>query len=144
MPDIVRISQLPAAAALDGTELVAIVQDDTTVQTTAQAIANLGGGGSLKMAFACFDDGATLLPGSQNVNGITIIGTGVRDIDFTDAGFASRPSILVTHSANDGSFADGAFVEIVSSSTTGCRVQIVGQDGSTLLDEGFNFMAVGL
>lgn len=42
----IKISELPESAALDGTELVPIVQDGETVQTTAQAIADLGGGGS--------------------------------------------------------------------------------------------------
>jgi hypothetical protein len=42
-----KISQLTAAAALTGTELLPIVQDGVTVQTTAQDIADLGGGGTL-------------------------------------------------------------------------------------------------
>jgi hypothetical protein len=42
-----KISQLTAAAALTGTELLPIVQDGVTVQTTAQDIADLGGGGGL-------------------------------------------------------------------------------------------------
>lgn len=40
-----KISELTAAGALDGTELVGIVQGGTTVQTTTQDIADLGGGG---------------------------------------------------------------------------------------------------
>lgn len=40
------ISQLQQAAALTGTEVIAIVQGGITVRTTAQAIANLGGGGT--------------------------------------------------------------------------------------------------
>lgn len=48
MADI-KISQLPAAGTLDGTELVPIVQTGTTVKTTAQDIADLsaGGGGTV-------------------------------------------------------------------------------------------------
>ena len=42
-----KISQLTAAAALTGTELVPIVQSGITVSTTAQDIADLGGGGTL-------------------------------------------------------------------------------------------------
>ena len=38
----VKISDLDAAAALDGTELVEITQDGTSVQTTTQDIADLG------------------------------------------------------------------------------------------------------
>jgi hypothetical protein len=41
-----KISQLTAAAALTGTELLPIVQGGVTVQTTAQDIADLGGGGA--------------------------------------------------------------------------------------------------
>jgi hypothetical protein len=37
-----KISELPAADALDGDELVPVVQDSATKRTTAQAIANLG------------------------------------------------------------------------------------------------------
>jgi len=39
-----KISQLTAAAALTGTELLPIVQGGVTVQTTAQDVADLGGG----------------------------------------------------------------------------------------------------
>jgi hypothetical protein len=39
-----KISQLTAAAALTGTEIVPIVQGGVTVQTTAQDVADLGGG----------------------------------------------------------------------------------------------------
>lgn len=41
----VKISQLASAASLTGTEEVPVVQGGATVKTTAQAIANLGGGG---------------------------------------------------------------------------------------------------
>jgi hypothetical protein len=41
----VKISELSSAATLTGSEEVAIVQDNATVKTTAQAIADLGGGG---------------------------------------------------------------------------------------------------
>lgn len=40
-----KFTQLPAAGALTGTEIVAVVQSGVSKQTTAQAIANLGGGG---------------------------------------------------------------------------------------------------
>lgn len=39
-----KISELVAAGALSGTELVPVVQSGSTVRTTAQAMANLGGG----------------------------------------------------------------------------------------------------
>jgi hypothetical protein len=40
-----KISELDAATTLDGSELVAVVQDGATVKATAQDIADLGGGG---------------------------------------------------------------------------------------------------
>lgn len=40
-----KISELDAAAALTGAEIVPVVQGGDTVRTTAQAIADLGGGG---------------------------------------------------------------------------------------------------
>lgn len=39
-----KISQMPAASALTGTELVPIVQSSDNVRTTTQGIADLGGG----------------------------------------------------------------------------------------------------
>lgn len=47
MTDItpVKISALPAAGTLDGTEVVPLVQSGVTKKATAQAIADLGGGG---------------------------------------------------------------------------------------------------
>jgi hypothetical protein len=42
----VTIPNLPAAGALTGTELLPVVQSGTTSNTTAQAIANLAGGGA--------------------------------------------------------------------------------------------------
>lgn len=41
----VKISELGSAEPLDGTEVVPIVQDGTTVKVTTQDIADLGGGG---------------------------------------------------------------------------------------------------
>lgn len=58
----VKISELTASGALDGTELVEIVQSGANVQTTAQDIADLGGGGSITISdqTASFTaDGAT-------------------------------------------------------------------------------------
>jgi hypothetical protein len=47
-----RISELSAAGALSGTELVEIVQGGANVQTTTQDIADLGGGGGGGGSFA--------------------------------------------------------------------------------------------
>lgn len=46
MPDeIIKISELPSSSALDGSEIVPIVKDGVTSQTTTQEIADLGTGG---------------------------------------------------------------------------------------------------
>lgn len=53
------IPSLPAASALDGTELVPVVQGGTTKKTTAQDIADLGGGSipdPLELGAAVFAD----------------------------------------------------------------------------------------
>lgn len=53
----IAISALPAASALDGTELVPVVQSGATVRTTTQEIADLGGGGFPLMR----DDGTSTM-----------------------------------------------------------------------------------
>jgi len=62
-----KITQLPAASALEGPEKLEIVQGGTSKQTTAQAIANLasGGGGGGDFLYT----GAS--PATVTINGIT-------------------------------------------------------------------------
>jgi hypothetical protein len=71
-----KISQLTAAAALTGTELLPIVQGGETVQTTAQDIADLGGGGLLYKVYSArvemSDGSATVF---ENTLGVTITWT---------------------------------------------------------------------
>jgi len=50
-----KISELPAAAALTGTEEIPLVQSATTKKTTAQDIADLGGGGGIPTQIAQAD-----------------------------------------------------------------------------------------
>jgi len=45
----IKISNLPSASALTGTEVLPIVQSNTTSKTTVQAIANLAGGSTYKV-----------------------------------------------------------------------------------------------
>jgi len=47
-----KISQLNAAETLTGAELIECVQDGANVQTTAEALAALSGGGERRYAFA--------------------------------------------------------------------------------------------
>lgn len=76
------IPQLPSAAALGGTEPIETVQAGVSVKTTAQAIADLGGGASL-----------TVSDGTTSVNDVT-------QINFTgatvSAAFAGIAEVLVT------------------------------------------------
>lgn len=54
-----KISQLSAASALTGTELVEVVQGGTNVQTTTQDIADLAAGASVKVIQIAFSDTIT-------------------------------------------------------------------------------------
>lgn len=66
-----KISELSAAGALDGSELVEVVQSGVNVQTTTQDIADLGGGGGA----------VTSVNGDT---GVVVLGAG--DIGFTPGG----------------------------------------------------------
>lgn len=66
----IKISEMDAAATLDGSELVEIVQGGANVQTTTQDIADLGGGG-----------GVTVSPQSGNFTADGVSGT-----TYTDEG----------------------------------------------------------
>lgn len=70
-----KISQMPAAAALTGTELVEVVQSGVNVQTTASALAGAGGlvsGGLLSGAFFDYTSNTTLaLLAGVSVNVVT-------------------------------------------------------------------------
>jgi hypothetical protein len=62
-----KITQLNAAAALDGTELVEVVQSGANVKTTTQDIANLGGAGSsVKVIQSAFSDVTTAITAGTN------------------------------------------------------------------------------
>lgn len=74
----VKISELAAAAALTGAELVEVVQDGANVQTTTQGIADLGGGGG---GHVIQDNGDSL---TQRAN-LNIIGATVTDDAGNDA-----------------------------------------------------------
>jgi hypothetical protein len=64
-----KISELPAAGALSGAELIEAVQGGTNVQTTAQAIADLGGGGGAAGGpFSKTETGTTYTPTDADHN----------------------------------------------------------------------------
>jgi len=68
----VKFSELPAADALTGTEIVAAVQGGTSVQTTAQAIADLAGGDTLYSADGTLADVSRVV--TMQTNGSLFIG----------------------------------------------------------------------
>lgn len=80
-----KISELDAAAALDGTELVPVVQDGETVRTTTQDIADLGGASYLKYVALLSQTGtdapvATVL---ENTLGGAVVWSYVATGDYT-------------------------------------------------------------
>ena len=81
-----KYTQLPPADALDGTEILAVVQDGESVQTTTQDIANLAGvGGAVTVANWSFPAGA--FPTSANVLYIATADHGViGDPDYVAEG----------------------------------------------------------
>lgn len=83
----IKISELDAAAALDGTEEIPIVQDGETVKTTAQDIADLGGGGSSYLKYvALLSQSGTDAPVAtvlENTLGGTVVWTRNDAGDYT-------------------------------------------------------------
>lgn len=69
-----KISQLTAAATLTGTELLPIVQGGITVQTTAQDIADLAGGGLPYLVYTALltQSGDDTIPAAINSSPLTI------------------------------------------------------------------------
>jgi len=64
----VKISELPAAAALDGSELLPVVQSGATAQTTTADVAALAGGGGMTWTEVANLDGSTVT-GLSNYGG---------------------------------------------------------------------------
>jgi hypothetical protein len=58
----IKISNLPSASALTGTEVLPIVQSNTTSQTTTQDIANLAGGSTYRVYTALLTQSSTNNP----------------------------------------------------------------------------------
>jgi len=71
----IKISELTSGSALDGTEIVPIVQDGSTVKVTTQDIADLGGGGGGGITFGNYifptNSGMVINPTSIPVNSET-------------------------------------------------------------------------
>ena len=84
----VKISDLTSAAALDGTELVPVVQNGSTVQTTAQDIADLGGGGGASYT----DVTGTLTAGSTSLTLSDASITNNSTLDFYTSVYGVNPT----------------------------------------------------
>jgi hypothetical protein len=114
-----KISQLTASDALDGTELVPVVQDSVTKRTTTRAIADLGGGGVFSKTFAEIQQ---LITDSELVTGSLYIMTDFTTIydqpDFESDGTPKASVVTKTASVEHLVFvatSDSTFAEAVSS-----------------------------
>ena len=100
----VKISQLASAASLTGTEEVPVVQGGATVKTTAQAIADLGGGGGGFGTLDIITDG--------NVGGpISITYSIAANVPVTTAGTTNVPVVSVPNInfTGGGGYGGGTF-----------------------------------
>jgi hypothetical protein len=92
----IKISALPQAGSLTGSELTPVVQNGITKKTTVQSIANLGGGG-----------------GSQNLQAVTTVGnTTSNNVQLLDSGnliIGAYGGVLLDNSTSlkEGTFDNG-------------------------------------
>lgn len=92
----IKISALPQAGSLTGSELTPVVQNGITKKTTVQSIANLGGGG-----------------GSQNLQSVTTVGnTTSNNVQLLDSGnliIGAYGGVLLDNSTSlkEGTFDNG-------------------------------------
>lgn len=153
MPDIVKISALPAADALDGSEQVPVVQDGTTKRASAGVL----GGGAIR---AALQDPTTGYPTRPDGAVVFYIGWDDPEIDFdlhpydvwvvigqvTDPGAPAAPTALVAVGGNEqvslswvaSSGADGHRVWRNTSDDFGTSTQVgadLGPTADSLLDE---------
>lgn len=104
----VKISQLTSASALTGSEVIPVVQSGITKKTTAQAIANLGGGGGGLGSLDINADGSI---GSGNV---TYYYSAAIPSTYTggDASFPVQGSPSITLSSQSGYGGGGPFTAV--------------------------------
>ena len=127
-----KISELAAAAALDGTELVPIVQGGETVQTTTQDIADLGGGGGITIPSLVAGD--ILVASGVNTLAALTIGSPTQQLRVNGGGTGLE---YFTPSAASGDITNGG-------NTTGAAVTIGTNDdfGLNLETSGVTRMAI--
>lgn len=95
-----KIDQLSPGAALDGTELVAIVQDGVTVRATTQAIANLASTGASPVISVNGQVGLVVL-GAADV-AADPAGTSAAGVAAHDASAGAHGGVEALFSAHDG------------------------------------------
>lgn len=105
----VKISQLASAASLTGTEEVPVVQGGATVKTTAQAIADLGGGGGGLGTLDIVADGTvggptsvtygvfSLIPATVPGGSISTPVVAIPSINFTDSSIYGGNAFTATN-----------------------------------------------
>lgn len=140
-----KITELPAAATLTGTELVELVQGSNNVQATAQEIANLasgGGGSSLNTAYARVSSGGDLLLAFK-VDSIdwSCSDAGVYQINITPGTFSNPSQLMVQVSAEFSSPIRVATYSIVDENTVVVFITYAGTDSPT--DGYFSIFIVG-
>lgn len=109
-PVPVPVTSFPAAGALDGTEEVPVVKAGITSRTTAQAIADLGGGGAV-----------------DSVNGQT----GVVVLDAADVGAVATSSLpLAIASGGTGSATANDALNALLPNQAGQAGKVLGTDGA--------------
>lgn len=131
----IKISELDPAAALDGTEEIPIVQDGETVKTTAQDIADLGGGGASYLKYvALLSQTGTDAPVAtvlENTLGGTVVWT--RDgegayLGTLEGAFTENKTLIFVQST-------GAFSQIAYWDTED-NVQVQTKASTTTLEDG--------
>jgi hypothetical protein len=156
----VKDSELPAGAALDGTEIVAVVQAGANVQTTAQDIADLavagGGAGDVDLiarqggsatSWATSGTTSQILPSKivMQVGSLAFNNGGASGASFPvtfPTAFAQAPLVVVTLSSLT---VDGRTLAYVSAAptTTGFTVVVQNTAGTTGVTGVIYWQAIG-
>lgn len=139
-----KISEMPAATVpLEGTELVAIVQEGVNRAAPASAFGGGGGGGdSIPIARAQSDQFGTLQPGAIGIDSIewNCGFPGFYVVNFTEGFFSSPPIVIVTPFFTSGAARRSA--EIQYQDQDEAEVQIYSNASGSGVDCGFNIVAI--
>jgi hypothetical protein len=144
MPDL-PISQLPQADTLDGSELVPVVQAGTTKFTSAQAIADLGGGGgAFATALALINNVGDFIqayhPGVDSVTW-SCGAPGEYQVNFTPDYFSINSSPMVSCAMFENT--PKVSYEVIGLDNQSCTIRIFAIDDGTPTDMPFSMMVIG-